>query len=287
MVASMGFKLGDLDLQVISGGRFRLDGGILFGVVPKVLWQRRAEPNDLNRIQLETNCLLVHTPEHNVLIDTGYGNKGGARQRVNYELEAGHRLTENLMGVGIEPDSIDVVIQTHLHFDHAGGCTVVDETGGLRPTFPHARYFVQEAEWEDATCDRPELAGTYMRPDFMSIKETGVLELVNGDTDLMPGIGCCATGGHTRGHQILYLGTGHERAVYLGDLCPTSWHLQTFWAMAYDQYPLDLRRIKLRVLGEAADHDWLVLFAHDAQVKAAYLRRDDKQQFVVREQIAL
>ena len=283
----MGIKLGDLDLQFVSGGQMRLDGGTMFGVVPKVLWQRKCQPDARNRILLDTNCLLVRGQKRNVLIDTGYGTKGSRRHRNNYALEDGRRLLTNLSKWGVDPGDIDVVILTHLHFDHAGGCTVRDKSGRLRPTFPRARYLIQRSEWEDACADLPELEGAYMKQDCVPLEEAGVLDLIDGRTEVLPGMTCCLTGGHSRGHQILYLTMGMQRVVYLGDLCPTSAHLPVLWTMAYDQYPLDVKRLKAQVLSEAADNHWPVLFDHDPVIQAAILGRDAEQQFVVRDVVSV
>ena len=278
--------VGSLELQTVSGGRLWIDGGNMFGVVPKVLWQDQCPPDDRNRIPLETNCLLVRSANGLALIDTGYG-QATPRLRENHSLKPGRPLVENLLKNGVEPDAIDLVVLTHLHFDHAGGCTSVDDSGQTTPTFSRARYVVQESEWEDATADQPELAGCYFKRHFAPLEKAGQLQLIRGDTELLPGMSTRLTRGHTRGHQMISFKSGDRRAVYLADLCPTSAHLSTFWGMAYDQEPLTLPRIKPVVLGEAADNDWLVLFEHDPAVRAAFLSRDEKREFVVREEVAL
>lgn len=283
----MSLKLGTIELTSISGGRLWIDGGNMFGVVPKVLWQRHCPPDDRNRILLETNCLLVRTSEHLVLIDSGYGSKLDEKGRANFAAEEGHPLVRNLAAAGVRPEEIGLVILTHLHFDHAGGCTVVDGAAGLRPTFSRARHLIQRAEWDDATGNLPELAGAYFSRDFVPLEEAGLVEFVDGDAEIFPGLTVRLTGGHTRGQQIAFLGEGEEQAVYLADLCPFAAHMRTFWSMAYDQFPLEQRRVKPRVLGEAADRGWPVLFDHDPQTKAAYIQRDVKQDFSVRETIAL
>jgi len=279
----MALSLGQLELHTVSGGSFCLDGGSMFGVVPKTLWHRKCPADERNRIAMDTNCLLVRTAKYIALIDSGYGDKSGERQRDHLALQSGQVLLNNLAKLDVQPEDVDVVIPSHLHFDHAGGCTVQDASGRLRPAFPRARYLVQRSEWEDATSDLPELAGTYLPEDCLPLEEAGVLELIDGDAQLLPNIACQVTGGHTRGHQILLLGTTDQRAVYLGDLSPTSAHLPTFWTMAYDQNPLVTRRIKPHILGQASDDNWVVFFDHDPNVKAARLRRDEKQHFAVRE----
>ena len=281
----MPWKLGNLELTSVSGGKLWIDGGNMFGVVPRTLWQRKCPPDDLNRVLLETNCLLLRTREHLVLIDSGYGSKLEEKTRVNYSAEEGHPLLRNLAAINVAPDHIDIVILTHLHFDHAGGGVLLDGASGLRPTFPRARHFVQRLEWNDATANFPELAGSYFPRDFLPLEEAGLVEFVDGDCEIVPQVRVRLTGGHTRGHQLVEIGSGLERALYLGDLCPFAAHMRTFWSMAYDQFPLDQRRVKPRVLGEAADHGLPILFDHDPQIKAAYIQRDAKQDFAVRKPI--
>src|SRR5262249_2250054 len=160
-------------------------------------WERKSPPDERNRILLETNCLLVRTGAANVLIDTGYGSNCSPRERENFSLQGGAPLIENLAAMGVTPEDIDWVVLTHLHFDHAGGCTIADQRGRLRPAFPRARYVVQEREWSDATGRKPELAGAYFDRDFVPIQEANQLLLVEGDSDVIPGISTRLTNGHT------------------------------------------------------------------------------------------
>lgn len=282
----MSFLLGDLQLESVSGGRLWLDGGAMFGIVPKVRWQTQCKPDERNRIALNTNCLLVRTAGGNVLIDTGYGSRCDAREREHSSLEEGHPLVTHLDEIEMAPGDIDGVILSHLHFDHAGGCVSYDSLQRLHPTFPKARYVIQQREWEDAAGDLPELARSYNKQDFLAIQEFGQLQLVDGDAAPFPGVSVRLTGGHTRGHQVIIVESGGERAIYLGDLCPTTAHLKRFWTMSYDMYPFELRRIKPVVLGEIADSGWLAVFDHDPEIKAAYLRRDG-QDFAIREAVTL
>ena len=255
----------------------------MFGVVPKPLWERKCPADERNRIAMDTNCLLVRRDKHVVLIDTGYGDKASERTRDHFALQSGRVLLENLAKAGVQPNDVDLVIPSHLHFDHAGGCTARDDGGRLRPAFPKAKYLVQRIEWEDATSELPELAGTYLSDDFLPLEEAGVLELIDDGAEPLSGIECHITGGHTRGHHAITLGTGHDRAIYVGDICPTAAHLPTFWSMAYDHNARTTRRVKPRILGKAADNSHVVLFDHDPTLKAARLRRDNKKQFEVLE----
>ena len=283
----MSLKFGDLELQIVSGGRLRIDGGNMFGVVPKLLWLRRCEPDDQNRIAMDCNCLLISSPKGKTLIDTGYGSKGSDRQKRNHSLEEGNPIIDNLAAIGVAPEEITCVIFSHLHFDHAGGATVRDENGDLRPAFTNARHIVQKDEWNDANANLPELAGAYFPDDFKPIEHAGLLELVDGDTEMLSGISLKVTGGHTRGHQIVLIESGGQCAAFLADLCPLAVHLPTMWSMAYDQDPLKVRRTKPAILGQAADNDSLLIFEHDPEIRAARIQRDEKNGFTVRETVAI
>jgi glyoxylase-like metal-dependent hydrolase (beta-lactamase superfamily II) len=278
-------QLGDFEIIPVSGGTFRLDGGAMFGVVPQPLWQPKAPPDKRNRIRMAANCLLVRTGAHTVLIETGYGSKAGERERELFALEGDDPLIRNLARRGIEPEAIDTVLFTHLHFDHAGGATVRGEDGELRPTFPNARYVVQRVEWETATSGAPELEGSYPHENLLPLADAGQLDLVDGDVELRPGISARVTGGHTRGHQAILIESHGRPAIFLGDLCPTTAHLRRMWCMAYDLYPLETRAVKPELLGRAADEGWTVFFDHDPDVIASQLERDPKHEFVLREPV--
>lgn len=265
--------IGDVQLTIVSGGRLWIDGGNMFGVIPRVLWERVSTPDNQHRILLDTNCVLVRTPGSLGLVDAGYGDKASAKVRQRYALEEGAPLARNLAANGVAPDEIDWVILTHLHFDHAGGATRRDEEGRLRPMFPRARHVVQRTEWDDAVSDIPELAGAYYPDDFAPLEQDGLLELVDGDAEIASGVTVQLTGGHTRGHQIVRFESADDSAVCLADICPTTAHLRTFWTMAYDQFPLTVRRIKPIILSDAADHHRIVLFSHDPHTTAARLSR--------------
>jgi glyoxylase-like metal-dependent hydrolase (beta-lactamase superfamily II) len=267
-------SIGEFQLTIVSGGRLSIDGGNMFGVIPRVLWERKAPPDDQHRVLMDTNCVLIRTPDSLGLIDTGYGGKSPPKFRQRFALEDGSPIVRNLAGYGVSPEQIDWVILTHLHFDHAGGCTYRDEAGGLHPTFPRARHFVQRIEWDDATGDLPELAGSYFTDDFKPLNNAGLLEFVDGPAEIVPGVTTRLTGGHTRGHQIVVLESDGVSAVCPVDICPTADHLPTFWSPAYDQYPLTVRRVKPGILKDIADHNRVVLFAHDLRVSAARLLRN-------------
>ena len=273
--------IGDFELTVVSGGSLRGDGGNMFGVVPRVLWERICLPDDENRILMDTNCLLIRTPDSLGLIDTGYGDKAPEKVRRRACMEDGAPLTRSLKIAEVMPNDIDWVILTHLHFDHAGGATTIDSDGQLQPVFPNARHYVQQIEWDDATSGRPELKGAYTPADFLPLEEAGLLTLIDGNHEICPGIMTQRTDGHTRGHQLVSLSSGDQTVVYLGDVCPMVGHMQTLWTMAYDQYPLTTRQTKPQILGAIADQNQIAVLSHDPQAKIVRLQRNDRTEFAV------
>lgn len=272
-------SVGEFRLRFVSGGRLRIDGGNMFGVIPRLLWERESPPDEQHRIPLETNCVLVQTPSSLGLIDTGYGSKTAEKFRQRHALENGEPLVRNLEAIGFSPDQIEWVVLTHLHFDHAGGATRREESGDVCSTFPRARYFVQRAEWDDAISGLPELAGAYHLDDFVPLEKAGLLHVMEGDAEIVPGVFVQLTGGHTRGHQIVRIESAGESAVCLADMCPTTAHLRTFWTMAYDQFPLDIRRKKPSILNDIADNQRLALFSHDPDVVGARLKRESANEW--------
>ncbi len=279
-------QLGDIQLRTISGGKFLIDGGTMFGVVPRTMWEPLFPADDQHRIRQATNCVLVSQEDQHTLIDTGYGSKLSDKQRDVFQSEAGDPLLESLAAHSITPDQISTVILSHLHFDHAGGATRMNEQQLLVPTFPNAEYVVQRREWMIATAELPELRGAYPQDNLLPLKESGQLRLIDGDQEIIPGFHSMVTGGHTAAHQVILIEHGDLMSVYLGDICPTSRHLKTLWGMAYDVDLLQVRRQKSKILSGIADQGWLALFDHDPDVAAAYLDRDPKKEFVVAEQFA-
>ncbi len=278
----MTLQIGSYRIRTIPGGRFRLDGGAMFGIVPKPLWERVAPPDERNRIQLATNCCLVEGAGRRLLIDTGYGTKLTEKEHDIYAVDTEGGLVANLARAGATPDQIDTVILSHLHFDHAGGGTMRAENGDIVPTFPNARYVVQRREWEAATSGLPEWEGTYPRENFQCLAATGQLELIDGEQEIVPGIRGRLTAAHAPGHQVIIFEEGSEGAIYLGDVCPTWNHLHPMWCMAYDAWQVDVRRIKPELLGMIADRNWWGLSDHDPERPWVRLQRDPKRAFKVR-----
>lgn len=274
-------RIGDLELTVVSGGTLRGDGGTMFGVVPRVLWERSCPPDDQNRIPMDTNCLLVRSADSVGLIDTGYGDKNPEKVRRRGCMEEGAPLIRNLARHGVQPEDIDWLILTHLHADHAGGATTLDDERRLSPVFGNARHYVQRLEWEDAMSGRPELAGAYMPGDFEPLYDAGLLTLIEDEHEIVPGVTTERTDGHTRGHQLVRLQSGGRTVVYVGDVCPLAGHTRALWTMAYDQYPLTTRRTKPEILGDIADQEQIAVLSHEPRSGFVRLRRDDRAEFVV------
>jgi glyoxylase-like metal-dependent hydrolase (beta-lactamase superfamily II) len=272
-------RLGSFELISLSDGQFRLDGGAMFGVVPKPLWERRAPADEKNRIALGLRPLLVRTPDHNVLIDAGIGNKMSPKEVAIYAIDRQPTLDESLAAAGLTPDDIDVVIASHLHFDHAGGFTSrVDAV--VRPHFARARYKVRRGEWDDATHPHERNRASYLADDFVPLRDAGVLDFTEGDGEVLPGISLRATPGHTRHHQAIQIESEGQVAVFVADLIPTSAHIDDAWIMGYDLYPMDTLSSKKRFIREAIDREYIIFFEHDPLIAAGVIREKDGRRVV-------
>jgi glyoxylase-like metal-dependent hydrolase (beta-lactamase superfamily II) len=261
--------VGAWTVHALQAGGQALDGGAMFGVVPKPLWERRIPADARNRIPLGMRCLLVEHDIGLVLIDNGAGNKENEKFIDIYGIEnegaEGRTLLEDsLRSLGFRPEDVVLMIDTHLHFDHAGGNTYRDAAGRIVPTFPKARYIVQRGEYEWATRTNERTAASYFPHNFEPVREAGLLDLVDGDREVAPGIRVVRTPGHTPHHQSVLLESRGEAAFYLGDLVPTAAHLPLPWIMGYDVEPLVTLETKRKYLERAAAEQWLVVFEHDA-----------------------
>jgi glyoxylase-like metal-dependent hydrolase (beta-lactamase superfamily II) len=264
-------SLGAWRLHAIQAGGQKLDGGAMFGVVPRPLWERRIAPDERHRIPLGMRCLLVEHDAGPILIDTGVGNKEDAKFQGIYGIEnAGAEgrtaLEDGLRAVGVRPEEIVLVINTHLHFDHAGGNTWRTPSGEVLPTFPNARYVVQAGEVAYAERANERTAASYFPPNWAPLVASGQLSLVSGETELLPGVVLRPTPGHTPHHQSVLLTSGGETACFLGDVVPTTHHLPLPWIMGYDVEPLVTLESKRQLLAEAEASGWLLVFEHDAAV---------------------
>jgi glyoxylase-like metal-dependent hydrolase (beta-lactamase superfamily II) len=265
-------RLGDLELTPLHDGFIRLDGGAMFGVVPKPLWQKRAPADDRNRIRLGLRPLLVRGHGRTILIDAGIGGKMDAKSVDIYGVARTPTLLASLAGCGLAPADIDTVIATHLHFDHAGGFTSRGADGAVRPAFPSARYVVRAGEWEDACHPTERNRASYLPDDFLPLQQAGVVDFVDDDATVAPGVRLVRTGGHTAHHQIVLLESGGRTAVFAADLLPTTAHLDNAWIMGYDLYPMETLAFKRRFVREAIEREYLVFFEHDPAIAAGLIR---------------
>jgi len=282
-------KLGDYRLHTLLVGFQRLDGGAMFGVVPKPLWERKIQPDDRNRIPLALRCLLVETGEGLLLVDTGVGNKEEEKFREIYGIENQGEptaLEDAIRHAGFAPEDISLVINTHLHFDHAGGDTRKREDGRIVPSFPGARYVVQRGEWEFAHLQNERVRASYLTHNFDPVRDAGLFDFVEGPTEVAPGVGLVPTPGHTPHHQSVIIESGGERALYLADLVPTVAHLPLPWIMGYDMEPLVTLETKRRVLEQARRERTLLIFEHDPATAWGYLSTDEDKPTLVEERPA-
>jgi glyoxylase-like metal-dependent hydrolase (beta-lactamase superfamily II) len=277
-------RVGDIEITALVGGRLRLDGGAMFGVVPRVLWERVAPPDERHRIQMSSTPLLVRTPRRQIVVDIGVGDKYDARFRDRFAIEPAP-LPDLMRLAGTRADAIDTVLCTHLHWDHAGGATWRDHAGRLLPTFPNATYLVQRREWHDATHPTERNQASYLPDDFRPLAEQGRLALIDGPTRLAPGLTAIMLGGHTAGLQGMLLQTAAGGLLTLVDLVPMVAHLPYPYIMGYDLYPLDTLARRKELVPRAVAEEWIVSFVHDPALTFARLALDDTGRPVVAERL--
>jgi len=265
--------LGQVRLEIVSDGRFWLDGGAHFGLVPRLLWEKIIAPDDLNRVPMALNCLLIESSGKKILVDTGVGDKLSAKRKEILNLERQRGLVESLKDKGVDPREIDVVINTHLHADHCGGNTR-EEAGRTIPTFPQADYWVQEEEWEAVQHPSERTRAAYLPENYDPLQERGNLCLIRGDTPVTSEVRCIVTPGHTRGHQSVVIESEGKRALYLGDLAPWAVNMERLaWVPAADVEPLVNIETKRRIREWVLEEEILLIFGHDPYIKAGYLHR--------------
>ena len=263
-------KLGDLEFHIIDAGRFALDGGAMFGVIPKPMWEKKAPADSRNRIAMAMNSLLVYAGGKRILIETGAGDKHNDKFRDIYALE-GPTLVEGLRHYGHHPDDIDIVVNTHLHFDHCGGNTrIVNDK--VVPTFRNARYVVQRGEFEHARNPTERDRASYFPDNFLPLEAAGKLSLIGDDRVIAPGVELIRTPGHNADMMCVRLHGGGKVAFLFDDLIPMTPHLSLPWIMGYDLYPLQTLENKKKWIPQVVQGEWLALFVHDPHVPAAYLR---------------
>lgn len=270
-------KFGKFEIYPVTDGPFSLDGGAVFGIVPRVLWERTYPPDERNRIQLSLHCPLIVTKKYNILIDTGMGTKHDDKFCQIYGIDKKSRLLESLYRFSRQPKDIDIVINTHLHFDHTGGNTDFTEKGEIVPTFPKARYVIQKGELEDALNPNERTRASYQTRDFLPIQETS-LSLVNEDcVEVDKGISLVKISGHTRHHQCVKIESEGQTAFFLSDLIPTIAHVHLPYISGYDLYPLETLENKKKILKQAFEEHWLLIFQHDPKVRMGYLKKVDER----------
>ena len=273
--------LGGLELISLSDGFFRLDGGAMFGVVPRTLWEKRLPPDDSNRIPLGMRPLIVRG-DKTLLIDAGCGDKMDAKSAAIYALDRRYHLDHSLAEAGLTPDDIDIVLASHLHFDHVGGFTALANDGSIVPRFPKAKYVATRAEWEDATHPHERNRASYLPENFVPLKDAGVLTLVDDGAEIMPGVTYRKSGGHTPNHQVVMIESGGRTAVFPADMYPTTVHIPDPWIMGYDLHPMDTLSFKRAFAAEAVAREYLLFFEHEPSLAAGYLREKDGKRFVER-----
>jgi methylmalonyl-CoA epimerase len=268
------YALGDLELISVCDGFVRFDGGAMFGVVPKVLWEKQAPADARNRITLAMRPLVIRGLR-TMIVDAGLGDKEDARFCDIYGVDRARNLDHTLAEAGLAPEDIDIVLASHLHFDHAGGFTMRGPDGRLRPRFPRAQYVVRRGEWEDATHPHARNRASYLLDNYVPLADAGVLQLVDDDQTIMPGVKVRRTGGHTMHHQMIVIESGGKTAAFVADLMPTAAHAPDPWLMGFDLYPMDTLAAKNRFAREAMEKGTLVFFEHDPAIAAGYIRQID------------
>ncbi|HEV8534792.1 MAG TPA: MBL fold metallo-hydrolase [Candidatus Limnocylindria bacterium] len=271
-------RVGRFDVRIFSDGVFRLDGGAMFGIVPKVLWEKQKPADDRNRVSMDMNCLLIRDVDHIVVVETGAGPKLTAKQKEIFGIGGPPRLLDELGALGVRPDEVTLVINTHLHFDHSGGNTY-REGERIVPTFRRASYVFQRLEWEDATAPNERTRGSYLPDDYAPLEAAGKLELVDESVEILPGIRLDRVQGHTRGTQTVRVSDRGETLFFSSDFMPDRHHMPLPWIPAFDLFPLDTLAAKKLILKRAIDERWTVGFTHDVPRFGRISEVDGKYRF--------
>jgi glyoxylase-like metal-dependent hydrolase (beta-lactamase superfamily II) len=276
--------LGDYRIEIIPDTEFRLDGGAMFGVVPRVLWEKVCPPDDANRIRMNMNCLFVETGKEKILIETGIGEKWNAKQTAMYGITREKPLAQTLFeNAGCRPEDITIVVNTHLHFDHAGGNTILSAASAsadassvpVVPQFPNARYFVSKSEFEQAEAPHERHRASYLKENWQPVKDSGQLELKADDYEVVPGLKMETIRGHSETMQCVRLERGGETLFSFADLIPMRAHIPSAWIMGYDLYPVETLEAKKLLLPQAVKENWLCFFYHDPDQPLCRLIEED------------
>jgi glyoxylase-like metal-dependent hydrolase (beta-lactamase superfamily II) len=269
---------GDYRVEIVQDTEFHLDGGAMFGVVPRKLWARDCPPDDENRIRMNMNCVFIDTGSEKILIETGIGDKWSAKQRSMYGIDRRRPLSETLQSqTGAAADEVTIVVNTHLHFDHAGGNTMLDAQGKSVPTFPNARYFVSRAELEHAEHPTERDRASYLPENWRPIVESGQLETKDSHYEVVPGLSMETVAGHNRSMQCWRLERAGKTMFGFADLVPMRAHVRLPWIMGYDLYPLETLNAKKELLPQAAREKWVCMFYHDPDEPLCRLQQGEKE----------
>jgi glyoxylase-like metal-dependent hydrolase (beta-lactamase superfamily II) len=269
-------RFGDYRVEIVPDTEFRLDGGAMFGVVPRVLWSKVCPPDERNRVRMNMNCLFIETGAERILVETGIGDKWSPKQAATYGITRERPLRESLRAIaGVEPEEITIVVNTHLHFDHAGGNTMLNDAGRVVPTFPNARYFVSRGEYEHAEAPHERDRASYLPENWRALMESGQLELKDADYEVVPGLSMQTIAGHSRTMQCARLERNGQTLFSFADLVPMRAHVPLPWIMGYDLYPVETLEAKKRLLPQAAREGWLCFFYHDPDVPLCRVVEED------------
>lgn len=269
-------KFGDYRVEIVPDCEFRLDGGAMFGVVPRNLWSKSCPPDNQNRIRMSMNCVFIDTGKERLLIETGIGDKWSAKHRAMYGIDRKQSLAASVQAMtGTVPEDLTIVINTHLHFDHAGGNTIQDEAGKTRPQFPNARYFISQAEYEHAESPTDRDRASYFPENWRPLKDSGQLELKPDAYEVVPGLRMETHPGHNRSMQCWRLQKDGKTLFGFADLVPMRAHVPFAWVMGYDLYPIETVEAKKRLLPQAARENWTCLFYHDPDQPLARIVEDE------------
>ena len=277
---------GDFELSIFSDGTYLLDGGAFFGVIPKIMWSRKAEADERNYVQSGLNSLLIRmehprTGKQTVLVETGMGNKLSERMVKFYGQPA--KLLANLASAGVAPEDIDIVINTHLHFDHCGWNTLRGKDGKIVPTFPRAKYYAPEGEWQYARRPSERDSISYIPDNYDPLVASGQMTLLKGGEEIIPGISVQTFPGHTAHMQGVVVTSAGRTACYISDLIPTTAHIDLTWGMGFDLYPLQTIESKKQYYAKSIAERWLTVFTHDPNTPWAYVERDELGKMRARE----
>jgi len=270
-------KFGKFEIYSIVENSFKIDGGAMFGVVPKIIWEKLAPPDEENRVRLDLNLLFIKSESENILIDAGIGNALSEKEKKIYGIEKPSELEGKLSELNLTPEDIDLVILTHLHADHAGGVVKMDESGNKACRFPNARHIVQIKEWNDAMSPDERTAATYFTENLKLLEESDLLELVDGKNELADGIRVINTGGHTPGHQAILIEDGDNRILCPGDIIPSASHLRMPYVASVDLFPQQTMVQKRKFLDLCINDEWLLAFDHDINIKIGKLEKSGNE----------